>query len=219
MELIPQPVTGPAIGRAFVGGARPTVGQTLPAPGHATATNSHANATSAAANPLVAQSATVNIQAWIDPIVDERGHDPRSAYVERYWLAVIGPTALWIMRRFADQFDEHPSGFQTDLDHTAVTMGLSFDKRAASPFGRALHRCVMFGLAQPTTDGYAVRRRLPSVARRHLSRLPHDVQAEHDEWARRTVQINHSEIERRLRELGVSPAAAARACEAAALAS
>jgi hypothetical protein len=211
MELIPPP---PAhlVGRPA---ARPTIGQTLPVgvrpPPIATVDRTAVGDTT--------PTATVNIEVWVDPIVDERGHDPRSAYVERYWLAVIGPTALWIMRRFADQFDEHPSGFRTDLDHTAVTMGLSFEKRSASPFGRALHRCVMFGIAQPIADGYAVRRRLPSVARRHLSRLPVDVQAEHDEWARRTVQINHGEIERRLRELGVSPAAAARACEAAALAS
>lgn len=210
MELIPHPTT------------RPTIGQTMPARSHPSSTapfNSPVNPRGAATTPLAPVTATVNIAAWLDPIVDERGHDPRSAYVERYWLAVIGPTALWIMRRFADQFDEQPGGFRTDLGHTATTMGLSFDRGAASPFGRALHRCVMFGLAQPAVDGYAVRRRLPSVAQRHLSRLPHDVQAEHDEWARRTVQVNHREIERRLRELGVSPAAAARACEAAALAS
>ncbi|HUF98976.1 MAG TPA: hypothetical protein VMM60_12680 [Ilumatobacter sp.] len=169
--------------------------------------------------PIVATTRVVTIAAWADPIVDVRGHDPRSAYVERYWLAVVGPTALWIMRRFADQFDDHPDGFRIDLEHTAVTMGLSFDKGAASPFGRALHRCVMFGLAQPIVDGLSVRRKLPSVARRHLSRLPDDVQAEHDEWARRTVQLDHGEIERRLRDLGVSPAAAARASEAVALAS
>lgn len=126
------------------------------------------------------------IRAWVDPIVDRRGHDPRSPYVERYWLGVIGPTALWIMRRFADEFDAQPEGFWLDLDHTASTMGLSFSKGHNSPFGKALHRCVMFGLAQPLSDGFAVRRRFPSVARRHLNRLPTDLQATHDEWARRT---------------------------------
>ena len=126
------------------------------------------------------------IRPWVDPIVDRRGHDPRSAYVERYWLGVIGPTATWIMRRFADEFDDRPDGFSLDLEHTASTMGLSFSKGHNSPFGKALHRCVMFGLAQPPSDGLAVRRRFPSVARRHLSRLPADLQSTHDEWARRT---------------------------------
>ncbi len=159
------------------------------------------------------------IRPWVDPIVDERGHDPRSAYVERYWLGVIGPTATWIMRRIADEFDRQPSGFSLDLDHTATSMGLSFTKGHNSPFGKALHRCVMFGLAQPISDGLVVRRRFPTVAQRHLKRLPDDVRTEHEDWARRTTRIDRSEIERRLVEAGISPRAAARAFEAVALAS
>jgi hypothetical protein len=165
---------------------------------------------------LVSPEAT--IRPWIDPVVDRRGHDPRSTYVERYWLGVIGPTATWIMRRFADCFDAHPDGFVLDLEHTASAMGLSFAKGAASPFGRALHRCVMFGVAQPTSDGFTVRRRLPSVAQRHLKRLPEDVQAAHDEWARRTIAIDAHDLERRLVDAGVPVAAAIRASEAALLA-
>ena len=136
------------------------------------------------------------IRPWIDPIVDARGHDPRSAYVERYWLGVIGPTATWIMRRVADEFDRAPSGFSLDLEHTASTMGLSFSKGHNSPFGKALHRCVMFGLAQPLSDGFAVRRRFPSVAQRHLKRLPADLQSTHQEWARRTVHLDQTEVRR-----------------------
>lgn len=164
-------------------------------------------------------STTVAILPWSDPLIDRSGHDPRSAYAERFWLSVIGPTAGWIMRRLADLFDESPDGFELDLGHTASTMGLSYERGPGSPFGRALNRCVMFGLAHPLSSGFAVRRRLPEVATRHLQRLPTDVQAEHAEWARRTTHLNVREIERRLREIGVSPAAAARACEAAALAS
>ena len=161
----------------------------------------------------------MTIRPWVDPVVDRRGHDPRGVYVERYWLSVIGPTATWIVRRFADLFDQMPDGFEVDLAHTATTMGLSYERGPGSPFGRALNRCVMFGVARPAPGGYIVRRRLPNVAKRHLSRLPDDVRAEHDDWASRTVHVDAREIERRLCEIGISPAAAARACEAAALAS
>lgn len=157
-----------------------------------------------------------HIRPWSDPIVDVRGHDPRSAYVERYWLGVIGPTATWIMRRLADRFDLEPDGFSIDLAHTATSMGLSFRDGATSPFGRALHRCVMFGLAQQRSDGYSVRRRLPTVAQRHLKRLPDDVRAAHDEWARRTHSIDRCGLERCLTDAGVAPATAAIAVEAAA---
>lgn len=160
----------------------------------------------------------VTIHPWVDPLVDARGHDPRSIYVERYWLSVIGPTATWIMRRFADLFDEHPDGFVLDLAHTAHTMGLSYERGPASPFGRALNRCVMFGLARELADGFSVRRRLPPVSARQLDRLPPDVRTEHDEWVRRTVNVDVREVERRLTEIGLPPAAAARACAAAAYA-
>ena len=163
---------------------------------------------------LIPQHCT--IRPWVDPVVDARGHDPRSLYVERYWLSVIGPTATWIMRRFAECFDVEPDGFVLDLEHTASTMGLSFSKGAGSPFGKALHRCVMFGLAQPIADGFAVRRRLPSVPQRHLKRLPDDLQADHDDWARRTVTVETRDLERRLIDAGIPAVAAVRATEFAA---
>ena len=53
------------------------------------------------------------IRPWIDPVVDEHGHDPRSTYVEQFWLGVIGPTATWIMRRLAAGFDTEPSGLRS----------------------------------------------------------------------------------------------------------
>lgn len=122
------------------------------------------------------------IRPWLDPVVDADGHDPRSEYVEQYWLSVIGPTATWVMRRFSSEFERSPEGFDIDLAHTAATMGLSIRHGASSPFARAVHRLVMFGLAQPRSDGFVVRRRMPTVAHRHLKRLPADVQAAHDDY-------------------------------------
>ncbi|MGH9299637.1 MAG: hypothetical protein ACRDZT_06945 [Acidimicrobiales bacterium] len=33
----------------------------------------------------------LRVEAWPDPVVDEIGHDPRSSYVEIFWLPVLGP--------------------------------------------------------------------------------------------------------------------------------
>ena len=131
---------------------------------------------------------------------------------------MFGPTATLVMRRFADEFDREPDGFVVDLGHVASTMGLSFTKGQHSPFGRALQRCVMFGLAQSTPDGFAVRRMFPNVAQRHLDRLPDDVQQAHLDWARRTIRLDRRELEQHLVDWGIAPRAAARASEAAALA-
>jgi hypothetical protein len=159
------------------------------------------------------------IRPWVDPLVDRRGHDPRSTYVEKFWLGIIGPSATWIMRRLASEFDIEPAGYSLDLDQTASAMGLSYTKGQHSPFGRALHRCVMFGLAQPSSDGFEVRRRLPTVAQRHLKRLPEAVQREHDEWARRTTHLDVHDLEQHLIRAGVPRRTAITASEIAALAS
>jgi hypothetical protein len=33
----------------------------------------------------------LRISPWHDPVVDAIGHDPRSNYVERFWLSLLGP--------------------------------------------------------------------------------------------------------------------------------
>jgi hypothetical protein len=34
------------------------------------------------------------IVPWPDPMIDTLGHDPRSFYVEAFWLPILGPTSL-----------------------------------------------------------------------------------------------------------------------------
>jgi hypothetical protein len=36
-------------------------------------------------------SAQPRVEAWPDPVIHGVGHDPRSAYVETFWLPVLGP--------------------------------------------------------------------------------------------------------------------------------
>lgn len=135
-------------------------------------------------------SSRVRVVPWVDPLVDRRGHDPRSTYVERFWLGTLGPTAAWLLRRLAAGFDDHPEGYDLDLHATAQSIGLSLTRGQSSPFAKAFARCVMFGLAHVHPDGYAVRRRLPEVARRHLIRMPDEVQVEHQRWVGASVRLD-----------------------------
>ncbi len=138
-------------------------------------------------------SRLIRAQPWIDNVVDRRGFDPRDRYVDTYWLGVIGPTATWIMRRLAEAFDQCPDGFAIPVDALAASIGVSAAKGAASPFDRAVGRCLRFGLARPnrtlsTTrpDDLVldVRRRLPQVPARSLRRLPEHLINTHDDWIR-----------------------------------
>lgn len=138
------------------------------------------------------------IVPWVDPVVDRRGHDPRSRYVELFWLGTLGPTATWLMRRLVDGFDRSPDGYELDLPDTAQALGLSVAKGTASPFAKALQRCVMFGLAHQAPGGFAVRRRVPAVTQRHLTRMPDALRSAHDEWQRATIRLETLERARNL---------------------
>ena len=145
----------------------------------------------APASPPTANSTVVMVRPWVDPLVDDTGFDPRSRYVETFWLGVLGPTATWLLRRFVDGLDRSPDGYSLDLTATARSMGLGYQPdRPTSPFGRALERCVMFGATHTLSDGFAVRRRLPPVTARHLRRLPASVREAHDTWLTEVVTLD-----------------------------
>jgi len=141
------------------------------------------------ADPILA-SPSLTVRPWFDPVVDDDGFDPRSRYVEMFWLGVLGPTATWLIRRLVAGLEQAPDGYDLDLHATAQAMGLSFSSGRSSPFSKALQRCVMFGLAHPIDGGLAVRRRIPQISFRHLRRLPESVQVAHDHWLRTPIGVD-----------------------------
>jgi hypothetical protein len=164
---------------------------------------------------------------WHDDVVDRIGFDPRSHYAELFWLNVLGPSALWLLRRMVTGLDEYPGGYELDLEQTAGALGLAYSTGTSSPFIRSLNRCVLFGAAQPINGGLAVRRRLPPVAARQLQRMPEYLRATHALWRARSAPTtddttrariladamvnagDHTDaIERQLLGLGVPPSVA-----------
>lgn len=124
----------------------------------------------------------ISVLPWNDPLVEAIGHDPRSVYVEHFWLGILGPSTTWLLRRLAAGFDAYPDGFVLDLEETARALGLAANGGRHSPFARALQRSVQFGMAQPHTGGLLVRRKLPPLSQRHVARLPEAVQHAHRVW-------------------------------------
>lgn len=127
--------------------------------------------------------ATITLLPWPDPLVDEIGHDPRSPYVEQFYLALLGPTLTFLLRRVADGLDAWPHGFQVTVHDLAGALGVAGTSGGRNgPFGRALDRAVRFGLAQPRAGGLAVRRRLPPLSHRQVAKLPASLQQAHQVW-------------------------------------
>jgi hypothetical protein len=127
---------------------------------------------------------TVAVRPWPDPVIDTLGHDPRSVYVERFWLPTLGPTTLLLLRRIASELDARPDGVELDLAATSQSLGLGYRVGASSPLARSFERLTQFDLACATSDAaFAVRRNVPPVNRRHVRRLPEALQDEHRDWA------------------------------------
>jgi hypothetical protein len=154
---------------------------------------------------LTYPSETLSITAWPDDVIDRIGFDPRSAYVEQFWLGILGPSTTWLLRRLAAAFDDHPDGFELPLGDTARALGLGDRGGRHSPFLRSVNRLVLFELAQPTgPDQLTVRRRLPPLNRRQLTRLAPDRQAAHEAWQAAHQPASEEAQRRRGRHLALS---------------
>lgn len=152
--------------------------------------------------------ASLTVRPWPDAVIDAVGHDPRSPYVERYWLGVLGPTATWLMRRLVSGLEESPAGFELDLGSAAVELGLGNRSGQHSPFIRSIHRCCRFGATDLVDDTtLLVRRKLPPLTRTQVERLPDHLRASHQRWTEQhaagsPVAIEH--LRNRARHLALS---------------
>ncbi|MGH9303928.1 MAG: hypothetical protein ACRDZ5_05870 [Acidimicrobiales bacterium] len=125
------------------------------------------------------EAGRLRVKAWVDPLIDALGHDPRSLYVERYWLPVLGPSTTWMLRRFAEHLDCSPEGVELEVQELACALGIGGRYGQNAPFARTLKRCVDFQMAEWRGSALAVRRHLPPLAGRHLKRLPETLRARH----------------------------------------
>lgn len=114
-----------------------------------------------------------------DPVMDQLGFDARSDYVERYWLSILGPSAVLFLRRIAAAFDEQPEGFDLDLVAWAQELGLGSKGGKHSPMWRTLDRLCRFGLATRNGPNLSMHRHIPPLTRRQIERLPAHLQLEH----------------------------------------
>lgn len=127
--------------------------------------------------------ATLEVVSWPDPVLDQLGHDPRSSYVERFWLPVLGPSCLLLLRRLAAELELQPDGFTVDVAAWASELGVGMKGGRNGPFWRAIDRSCRFGAARRNGPRLAVRRRLPPLSSRQVERLPGSLRAAHEAWA------------------------------------
>ena len=189
----------------------------LPAGGRSlSATTSPVTEPSTANSPTAEATdfpARVGVLAWATET--DAPHDPRSAYVETFWLPLLGPSTTLLLRRLADGFDASPDGYECDTMALSREIGRGPRLNRKAPFVRTIDRCVKFGMADLSGDVLHVRRRLPMVSPRQLDRLSERLQRLHSEWTlrpeddgaqRRTELVRAAHLARTLLALGESPA-------------
>ncbi|MEM7140365.1 MAG: hypothetical protein AAF548_04970 [Actinomycetota bacterium] len=146
----------------------------------------------------------VYVQAWDDPLIDGLGHDPRSTYVEQFWLGILGPSTIWLLRHCVHELDRSPGGFVLDLAETAGALGLGHKGGRNSALARSMTRACRFGAARPRGVGeLEIRRRLPPLNRGQLSRLPDVLQRRHDRFLDAETSMDPADLTRRARRLAL----------------
>ena len=121
-----------------------------------------------------------------DPALARRGARHRRlrsaarCYVETFWLPTLGPTALLLLRHLADAVRPQPARHRAARRRHVARARRSASATATARRSSARSRgSRQFDLACSDGRGtVAVRRNLPPVNRRHLRRLPGDLQAD-----------------------------------------
>jgi hypothetical protein len=149
---------------------------------------------------------TLRVLPWSDPVIDQVGYDPRSRYVERFWLGILGPSATWLMRYLVDGLERSPEGYPLDLAECATALGLGRYRGTSSAFPRTIARCCQFGTSRLTADAsLEVRRRLPPLTLRQVRRLSPVLQAEHAAWVDRApAALGADDLRDQARRLALS---------------
>lgn len=125
---------------------------------------------------------TLFVHAWNDPVLDQLGHDPRSAYVERFWIPILGPSSYLIHRRLVATLERDNEGAAITSTEWATDLGLGVRGGKHGPFWRSLDRLARFGALHRSGPNLTVRRRLAPLNQRQVAKLAPHLQLEHKAW-------------------------------------
>lgn len=121
----------------------------------------------------LAEAGEFKLTAW--PAEVGSGYPVASYYGETFWLPLMGPTTLWIIRRLVAR----QPGAVIHLIDLAGEMGLGQQVARHSPVVRSTARLAMFDLARMDGAGLAVRPNLPHLTIRQEASLPLHLQRSH----------------------------------------
>lgn len=162
--------------------------------------------------PDLSGRTTALIIPLADTEFDVGAFDPRSHYAETFWLPILGPSTLWLMRNIAQRFDTEADGFTLDLVETSTALGIRSKGGKNNSFHRAIGRVVSFNMGRTIDDAtLAVRRVMPALHSGQIRRLSPRLQQQHHETLRALVEhreedlVRSAKVAHTLLRLGDSP--------------
>jgi hypothetical protein len=108
---------------------------------------------------------------------DDIGHDPRAPYIERFWLPILGPTAIFLARLAAYGFDTTDT-YSVDTVDLAHALGI----RTPSRLSQAMHRLGHFELATHNENQWTLRAEWPWLDYGYVRNLTEPLKTEHRQW-------------------------------------
>ena len=100
------------------------------------------------------------------------GHQAGSAYVETFWLPLVGPSAVLALRRLSAWLEHEPDGITASIAMLSRCLGLGTGTGRRAPVARTLARLVDFKIASHDGERLLLRREVPMLSVRQIERLP-----------------------------------------------
>lgn len=148
---------------------------------------------------------SLRFTSWRDIDLESRGYDPRSTYVEKFWLPFLGPSTVVLMRRITELLEENPHGFSVELSDLSQMIGLGTNISKHSSLQKTLNRLLIFELARVMpSSALSMRIKLPPLPTRYFSRLPETLQREHTDDFESQSAGDMEGIRARARSLAIS---------------
>jgi hypothetical protein len=108
----------------------------------------------------LARQDPLRVERWDGPDAE---HAALSEYVETAWLPIIGPSAVFAVRRLAMRLEESPGGIDVDVADFGFSLGLGRSAAARSAVVRTLNRMIDYRWARIDAEVYKVRVVLPRL--------------------------------------------------------
>lgn len=120
----------------------------------------------------------LNVTRWPDRTLETLGHSVDSDYVETYWLPVLGPSALLLLRRLG-RMAATEGVVPVNVAALAASLGLSGAAGRHDVLGRAVHRLCRFDAAKLDDDTLRVRTHMGPVPLHLTTKWPVFLKVQH----------------------------------------